>query len=83
LDAHVLPPFLQLKFPANGCLEFSAPCIPHNLLFGDEKNSQEDVYFSFADYRTDVCVQIKSQTVKLFVEVSVQAASTGNCGFRW
>jgi hypothetical protein len=61
------PPSLQLKFPANSCLESSAPCIPHNLLLGDEKNSQEDVYFSFADCRTDVCVQTKSQTVKLFV----------------
>ena len=80
-----LPSFLQLKLPvpANSCLESSAPCMPHNLLLGDEKNSQEDVYFSLADYRVDVCADKipNSETVRL--KFLLQAPSTGNCGFSW
>ena len=49
-----------------------------NLLLGDEKNSQEDVYFSLADYRVDVCADKipNSETVRLKFLFKQQALAT-------
>ena len=48
-----------------------------NLLLGDEKNSQEDV-FQFADYRADVCADKipNSETVRLKFLFKQQALAT-------